>query len=209
MCKIGCARAGKSSLSSVLSNFRMFVIWGSFWVISGVGCVKAGKSLLLSVLCTVCSTGLFTHCNTLQHTATHWNTLQHTAIHCNALQYTATHCNTLQHTAIHCNTLQYTATHCDTLQHTKSLQYGAFLYRYRVLLVLIYHVHVFQVFEYKYFNTPHISRWVCDSRQVIVVISAVQRLHMRALFAQSKGLFFSICNMAITLLFDPRVIKLM
>jgi len=143
MCKIGCARAGKSSLSSVLSNFRMFVIWGSFWVISGVGCVKAGKSLLLSVLCTVCNTGLFRHCNTLQHTATHWNTLQRTAIHCNALQYTATHCNTLQHTAIHCNTLQYTATHCDTLQHTKSLQYGAFLYRYRVLLVLIYHVHVF------------------------------------------------------------------
>jgi len=41
---------------------------------------------------------MYTHFNTLQHTATHYNTLQHTATHCNTLQHTATHC-TLQHTA--------------------------------------------------------------------------------------------------------------
>jgi len=70
----------------------------------------------------------FSHCNTLQRTATHCNTLQHTAAHCTSLQHTATHCrtlqqtgtpcNSLQHTATHCNTLQHTATHCDTLRHT-------------------------------------------------------------------------------------------
>jgi len=32
-----------------------------------------------------------------------------------------THCNTLQHTATHCNTLQHTSTHCNMLQHTISL----------------------------------------------------------------------------------------
>jgi len=35
---------------------------------------------------------IYTHCNTLQHTATHCNTLQHTALYCNTLQHTATHC---------------------------------------------------------------------------------------------------------------------
>ena len=39
---------------------------------------------------------LYSHCNTLQRTATHCNTLQHTATHGNILQHTATHCNTLE-----------------------------------------------------------------------------------------------------------------
>jgi len=38
-----------------------------------------------------CIPYMYTHCNTLQHTATHCNTLQHTATHCNTLQHTATH----------------------------------------------------------------------------------------------------------------------
>ena len=78
----------------------------------------------------------FTHCNTLQHTATR---LQHTgqkpsATHCNRLQrrgvgdsarghgvasvmrsqHTATHCSTLQHSDVLCNTLQCTATQYNT-----------------------------------------------------------------------------------------------
>jgi len=69
-------------------------------------------------------TTLWTHCNTLQRTATnttHCNTLQHTATHSNTLWRAATHCNTLQHTATYCNILQHmqhTATHCKALQHT-------------------------------------------------------------------------------------------
>jgi len=58
---------------------------------------------------------LYTHCNSLQLTATHCNTLQHTATHdaqkywtlqvtLHTLQLTTTHHNSLQHTATHCNT---------------------------------------------------------------------------------------------------------
>jgi len=36
---------------------------------------------------------VWTHCNTLQHSATLYNTLQYTATHCNKLQHTATHCS--------------------------------------------------------------------------------------------------------------------
>jgi len=64
------------------------------------------------------SSGVSTHCNTLQHTATHCNTRRLTATHCNTLQLTATHCDSLQHTATHCHTLQHTATHCNTLPLT-------------------------------------------------------------------------------------------
>jgi len=62
----------------------------------------------------------FSHCNTLQHTATHCNTLQHTATHCNALQNRCASVAiyacilTLQYNATQCNTLPHTATHCDT-----------------------------------------------------------------------------------------------
>jgi len=46
----------------------------------------------------------YTHCNTLQHTATNCRTLPHTAT-------PTTLCNTLQHSATLCNTLQRPVTH--------------------------------------------------------------------------------------------------
>jgi len=71
----------------------------------------------------------YTHCNTLQHTATHCNTLQHTATRCNARTSHVTCLSshgtyTLQHTAgrkwTSCPTYCHkcTATHCNTLHHT-------------------------------------------------------------------------------------------
>ena len=76
----------------------------------------------------------WTHCNTLQHTATHCNTLQHSVevflshdamrlspVRHDSISPSSTSCpHCMQHTATHCNTLQHTATHCNTLQHTES-----------------------------------------------------------------------------------------
>ena len=87
---------------------------------------------------------IYSHCNTLQHTATHCNTsadalcqlavayvYEHMYSHCNTLQHAATHCNTsahvlcqlavacvYEHIYSHCNTLQHTATRCNALQQT-------------------------------------------------------------------------------------------
>jgi len=63
----------------------------------------------------------FTHCNTLQHTATRCNMLQHAAKQGSSTEvpyeqkvFTLHRIHTPHHTVTHCNTLQHTATHCNT-----------------------------------------------------------------------------------------------
>jgi len=64
------------------------------------------------------TTGVLTHCNTLQHTATHCNTPHHTATHGNTRQHTAPHRTTPHHTATHRTTPHHTAPHRNTPHHT-------------------------------------------------------------------------------------------
>ena len=63
-------------------------------------CVKWLQSWVLRNRTGLCRHSLWkpfcrwTHCNTLQHTATHRSTLQYTVAHCSTLHRTAPHCNT-------------------------------------------------------------------------------------------------------------------
>jgi len=59
----------------------------------------------------VCCSAL--QCAELQHTVTRMIDAWLWRLRCDSI---FTHCNTLQHTATHCNTLQRTTTHCHTLQ---------------------------------------------------------------------------------------------
>ena len=71
----------------------------------------------------------FTHCHTLQHTATHRKTrhCQHTAMNCNTSHtvhvhmYVALDTGTRFHQWHHCNTLQHAATRCNIATHSKTL----------------------------------------------------------------------------------------
>jgi len=118
----------------------------------------------------------YTHCTSLQHTATRWNAPQHTATHCNTQHTTATHDNTrvnlpcaqvlrplhsLQLTAPHCNTLQLTATLRNTRRHTvvlcKSLQHTA--RGESICRVLEFRGH------YAHCNSMHLTATHCNSLQ--------------------------------------------
>ena len=95
---------------------------------------------------------MFTHKNTLQHTATYCNTPQHTAPHFLTLQHTATQCHTVQHSATHCNTsLQHTTTqtcpksvaattHCNTLQHNPATHCNTPLQHTATQVKLLQHI---------------------------------------------------------------------